>query len=122
MKVSDIIIPAKANEAFRGSTSLNKDQDILQLESEDLKSYPPLIGVSGPDGTIMGAVERDTLMLLQQNCNGWVMGQILDRFHEGVVAVDSAGRIFYSHRPAVFRYRHDSFSGRAWSSATQGRA
>lgn len=95
MKVSDIIIPAKANEAFRVSTSLNKDQDILQLESEDLKSYPPLIGVSGPDGTIVGAVERDTLMLLQQNCNGWVMGQILDRFHEGVVAVDSAGRIFY---------------------------
>ena len=95
LKISDITIPAKSQESLSVQNVLNSNQDVLQLDYSIVNAYPPLVGVMSPDGEIMGHVERDTLLFLKKNCDGWILDQILDRFHEGVVAVDNTGRIFY---------------------------
>lgn len=95
MKIKDITIPEKSQARISISKILDAEQDVLQLQASSLENYPEIVGVAGPDDKIIGTVEREMLLFLKEQCSGWVMGQILDRFHEGVVAVDNTGRIFY---------------------------
>jgi PAS domain S-box-containing protein len=92
MKIDDIMIPAKDGEQVDFSASLSSEQ-VLALA--DISTLPPMIGVINQNGEIVGKVERDTLLFLKETCDSWVLGQIADKFHEGIVAVDASGRIFY---------------------------
>ena len=40
-------------------------------------------------------MEGDRLLLLPEAYDSWVLGQIVDKFHEGVIAVEATGRIFF---------------------------
>lgn len=41
------------------------------------------------------AINDEMLSYLTQACDNWVLTQILDKFQEGIIAVDADGRIFY---------------------------
>lgn len=93
MKIADIMSPIKNNEKIPITINMDLDQDILILP--DMSGFPQTIGVEDREGKIVGTVEQKVLLFLKQNCNSWIFGQITDRFHEGVIAVDASGRIFY---------------------------
>lgn len=93
MKICEIMTPVKKGAEFRAPAYLGGEQDILGLA--DVAALPPVVGVKDGDGNIVGSVERDALLYFCQSCDRWVFSQIADKFHEGMVAVDAAGRIFY---------------------------
>lgn len=40
-------------------------------------------------------VQEGVSACITQDCDNWVLTQIMDKFHEGIIAVDANGRIFY---------------------------
>jgi len=40
-------------------------------------------------------VDEEILTFLSESCDIWVLTKIIDKFHEGIIAVDASGRIFY---------------------------
>lgn len=93
MKISDIMIPSKEKEHAVTPVRLGSEQDILSLNDAD--TLPPLVGVQNKDGQTIGLVERETILFIKEICDSWLLGQITDKFHEGIIAVDATGRIFY---------------------------
>jgi PAS domain S-box len=93
VKVFDIMTPAKNNANISTLAWLDSGQDVLSLA--DISGLPPVIGVRNKQGQAIGSVDRDNLLFLRKTCDSWVLGQIADRYHEGIVAVDATGRIFY---------------------------
>ena len=88
------MVPIKTDEIFEGVT-LPDDKDLLYLDLSQIRDFPPSVGVVGQNGAIIGSVKRDTLIFCFENCDSGFFGQVVDRFYEGVVAVDNTGRIFY---------------------------
>lgn len=95
MKIIDIMLPGKAGENNSFDAVLAGDRDLLRLDLQQIRDFPSAIGVVGKDNAIVGSVKRDTLIFCHEYCNSWFLGQVVDRFHEGVVAVDHTGHIFY---------------------------
>ena len=90
MKLVDIMVPA---EGIAFPKTLKGEQDALALT--DLANLPQLIGVTNQDGQVLGFVDRDILTFLNRSCENWILGQIADKFQEGVIAIDADSRIFY---------------------------
>lgn len=95
MQVRDIMAPFSGNEESSASVGIYEDDYILNMHTDDISALPLKVCVRNRKGEATGSVARDTLLFLRQTNTDWLLGQILDRYQEAIIAIDSEGRIFY---------------------------
>lgn len=97
MKISDIMTHKPAGKFSESSllSCMDSGRDVIGLNQADISRLSPMIRVHDDTGRTVGSVDREIVQYLHKTCDGWVMGQIMDRVQECVIAVDHTGRIFY---------------------------
>lgn len=95
MRMYDVMVPIKSDENIPASSCIDQSQNILSLNPTDILALPSVIPVGNSMGQRVGSIKRELLSFIYQSCNGSVLGDIMDRFEEGVIAIDIKGRIFY---------------------------
>jgi len=77
--------------------ALNGEAQIEELEPEKLRDSPEIIYVRNQQDSLVGSVERELLLFLIRSGKAAVPLQILDAIHDGIIAVDAEGRIYYAN-------------------------
>jgi len=95
MKISDIMTVHKPSDQPSPLSFINDNCDIASLSPTAIAHLSPLVLVRNEQGQETGSVERELIAYLHATCDNWVLGQIIDKFHECIIAVDHSGRIFY---------------------------
>lgn len=95
MQVRDIMIPLSSNEKIQTLSGIYDDEYILNTNAADILALPLMVPVLNRKGEVIGSAAKDTLLFLRQACNDWMLGQILDKYQEAIIAIDREGRIFY---------------------------
>ncbi|QAT42345.1 sigma-54 interaction domain-containing protein [Aminipila luticellarii] len=93
MKIYDIMKPWEGEWIPERGIDLNSD--IQTLRAVDLDIYGARADVTDQEGRKVGEVDIDILKYLVDISTSQVLDSILDKFQEGVIAIDARGRIFY---------------------------
>lgn len=77
--------------------TLQGGMDVAELTADKLADFPETIFIANSQAVVFGKVQKETLLYLLDRHRTFQFEQILDSMHDGVIAVDAAGRIFYAN-------------------------
>lgn len=77
--------------------ALNGEVQMEDLVPEKIQNSPEIIYVKDQQNYLVGSVEKELLLFLIRSENTAVPLQILDAIHDGIIAVDAEGRIYYAN-------------------------
>lgn len=97
MKLRDLSRRIRADDQPDFDHVLQGGQDLSELTAECLEGFPDTIFIANSQGRVFGKVQKETLLYLLKRQRGFRFEQILDSMNDGVVAVDTFGRIFYAN-------------------------
>ena len=97
MKLRDLSRRIQPDDQPDFGHALQGGQDLSELTAECLAEFPDTIFVANHQGRVFGKVQKETLLYLIECQRGFQFQQILDSMNDGVVAVDTSGRIFYAN-------------------------
>ena len=97
MKVQDIMIPWKGEKQLKDG--VNGNCSIYSLKDCQQSWVRPIVEVTNDQGNKIGEIDREMLSYLIRaaDTNMFIITDIIDKFHEGVVVIDTEGRIFYAN-------------------------
>lgn len=96
MKISDVMKHITTDEkGLALSPNIAENQNIHDLSLDDIYALPEVVPVINQMGQQVGTVARELLLFLSQACNTEFFAQVMNKFEDGVVAIDGSGRIFY---------------------------
>lgn len=91
LRDTDLINEEAVHHALDGNSLVE------ELTTEQLSKLPEIVYVRSQDGYLVGSVQRDFLLFLVQSQTAVIPLQILESIHDGIVAVNAMGRIFYAN-------------------------
>lgn len=97
MKLRDVSQRIRPQDQLDFMHTLKGEQMLSELREEQLADFPSTICIANSQGLVFGKVEKETLLYLAERQHRFPFEQILDSMGDGVVAVDSTGRIFYAN-------------------------
>ncbi len=97
MKLRDLSRRIRTDDQPDFAHVLQGGQDLSELTAECLAEFPDTIFITNSQGRVFGKVQKETLLYLLERQRGFRFEQILDSMNDGVVAVDTSGRIFYAN-------------------------
>lgn len=68
-----------------------------ELDPAELQDFPETIYIRNKRDYLVGSIQRDLLLYLIRSAQTSVPLQILDAIHDGIIAVDAEGRIYYAN-------------------------
>jgi PAS domain S-box-containing protein len=95
MKISDMMSTKKIVDDDSELSCLRDNDEVASFCQADIARLTSLIRVMDAEGRDVGSVGREVLQFLNNACDSWAMVQIIDRFHDCIIAVDHAGRVFF---------------------------
>lgn len=96
MKLSDIM---KMMKCKTYTIILPGSLDLCELDIPELDSFgEERIGILDDQGNLQGEVKMEFLKYIKKHADTFDAMTILDNIDEGVVAIDEAGRIFYTNK------------------------
>ena len=95
MLIRDVMIPIRKKENANFPVCVSGEQHILNVNPADILPLSDELGVINSDNELIGYIDKETLLYLNQTAKGSVLEQIMDKYPEGVIAADVTGRIFY---------------------------
>ncbi|MEY7998905.1 sigma-54 interaction domain-containing protein [Clostridium sp. Mt-5] len=93
MRIQDIMVPWKGKKQIKNG--INKDCCIYSLSVAHALWNNSVYEVVDDAENKVGEVDRDLFRYLINSINTSIISNIVDKFQEGVVAIDAEGRIFY---------------------------
>lgn len=97
MKLRDFSRRIRPEDQPDFTYSLQGSLDLTELTAEKLADYPETIYIENSQSVVFGKVQKEALLYLLDRHRKFQFEQILDSMHDGVIAVDAAGRIFYAN-------------------------
>ena len=97
MKLRDVSQRIRPQDQVDFIHTLKGEQALSELREEQLADFPSTIYIANSQGLVFGKVEKEMLLYLMERQHRFPFEQILDNMGDGVVAVDSTGRIFYAN-------------------------
>lgn len=76
--------------------ALSDETNLEELKPEMIQQLPETVYIRNQRSYLVGSVERELLLFLLQSGQALPL-QILDAIHDGVVAVNAEGRIYYAN-------------------------
>ena len=82
--------------------TIQGSQDLADLSEVQLADFPETVYLTNSQEVVFGKVQKETLLYLLGCQQKFRFQQILDSMNDGVIAVDTTGRIFYANPAYVF--------------------
>ena len=95
MLLRDIMIPIRKKDNPHFEVTISSERHIFDLSPAEIMILPEEIGVVDSCNELAGYIEKERIQYLNQAGKGSILEQIMDKYPEGVVAIDTTGRIFY---------------------------
>ena len=95
MKISDFMSTKKNLDDSLELSCIRDVDEVASFSQTDIARFTSVVRVMDAAGHEVGSVEREVLQFLNMTCDRWAMIQIVDKFHDCIIAVDHTGRVFF---------------------------
>jgi len=97
MRVKDIMLPVHGvlleKHYHESRYVLHGDIRIPEVDINQI--LPERVAVINDANSIVGYVERDTLIFIRNKCHQNLFSRLADKYNDGVIMIDAEGRIFF---------------------------
>lgn len=100
MQIQSFMHPIKGSDWIEGNAhqyALQGDCQVTELDPAELLGFPETVYVRDKRGYLTGQVERELLLYLIRSAGTAMPLRVLDAIHDGIIAVDAEGRIYYAN-------------------------
>lgn len=77
--------------------ALPGELQVAELDPDEIRRFPETIYIRDKRDYLVGRVQRDLLLYLNRSERTMMPLKILDAIHDGIIAVDAEGRIYYAN-------------------------
>lgn len=93
MKIGDIMIPWSGKKQIK--SGINENCSVESLRVENIIQNNTFIDVMNDEKSKVGEVKKELLLYLINSTNTWMISNIIDKFQDGIISIDTHGKIFY---------------------------